>query len=179
MIEAPETSVSGPASAVAGSRVTVEWTNTIHSRDKITIVAADAPAGEDGDYKRVGGSNSATLDAPGAPGAYEIRYLLNASGQAIASTPIELTAPEVTISAPETMAADSRVEVSWTNTVHSRDKITIVPVDAPDGEDGDYRRVGGGNSTTLDVPETPGDYEVRYLLNATGSAIARVAVTLE
>jgi Ca-activated chloride channel family protein len=172
-VTAAETSVSGPETAVAGSRVEVEWTNTIHPRDKITIVASDASAGADGDYKRVGGGNSQTLDAPGTPGDYEIRYLLNVSGEAIARAPLELTAPEITITAPETAAAGSRTEVSWNATVHHRDKITIVRVDAPLGEDGDYKRVGGGTSATVDVPDAPGDYEVRYLLNATGQAIAR------
>ncbi|NBB69527.1 MAG: hypothetical protein GVY33_04255, partial [Alphaproteobacteria bacterium] len=147
--------------------------------DKITIVPADAPPGEDGDYARVGGGNSHTLDAPGTPGAYEIRYLLNVSGEAIARARIELTAPDVTITAPDSVAADSRVEVSWTGSVHPRDKITIVPVDAPPGEDGDYSRVGGGTSATVDVPGNPGDYEVRYLLNATGEAIARKPIRVE
>jgi Ca-activated chloride channel family protein len=178
-VTAAETSVSGPESAVAGSRVEVEWTNTIHPRDKITIVAADASAGADGDYKRVGSSNSQTLEAPGAPGDYEIRYWLNASGRAIARAPITLTEPTVTISAPETVAADSRVEVSWSDTVHPRDKITIVPADAPAGEDGDYKRVGGGTSATVEVPDTPGNYEVRYLLNASGRAIARRSIRVE
>ncbi|MDZ7789272.1 MAG: VWA domain-containing protein [Xanthomonadales bacterium] len=178
-VTAAETSVSGPETVVAGSRVTVEWTNTIHSRDKITIVAADAPADEDGDYERVGGGNSHTLDAPGTPGAYEIRYLLNVSGEAIARAPIELTAPEVTVSAPESVAAGSRFEVSWSNTVHPRDKVAIVPAGAPADADDEYTRAGGSTSGSLEAPESPGDYEVRYLLNASGSAIASTPIRVE
>jgi len=178
-VTAPETAVSGPASAVAGSRVTVEWTNSVHPSDKITIVASDASPGEDGQYKRIGDGTSHTLGAPGTPGAYEIRYLLNVTGEAIARAPIELTAPDVTIAAPETVAAGSRLELSWNESVHPSDKITIVEVNAPAGEDGNYKRVGGGASATLTVPETPGDYEVRYLLNASGQAVARKPIRVE
>lgn len=63
---------------------------TVHPRDKVTIVAADAPADEDGDYKRVGGGDSATLVVPETAGDYEIRYLLNASGRMIASKPVRV-----------------------------------------------------------------------------------------
>ena len=178
-VTASETSVSGPESAVAGSNVTVSWTNTIHPRDKVTIVPASAPGNADGDYRRAGNATSGTLEAPAEPGDYEIRYLLEVSGQSIARAPIELTAPEVTVSAPETAASGARFEVSWTGTVHPRDKITIVPADAPADADGDYTRVGGGTTASLEAPELPGDYEVRYVLHAGDRAIARTPVRVE
>jgi Ca-activated chloride channel family protein len=178
-VTAPETSVSGPPSAVAGSRIDVSWTNTIHPRDKVAIVPAGAPPDADRGYLRTGNAVSGSLDTPAEPGDYELRYLLQVSGRPIADAPIALTAPEVTITAPDSTAADTRLTVRWSATVHPRDKITIVPVDAPPGEDGDYSRVGGGTSATVDVPGNPGDYEVRYLLNASGEAIARKPIRVE
>lgn len=171
--------VEAPATVTAGSNFTARWSDVVHPRDKVTVVPADAPDDADDEYLRTGNASSGTLDAPAEPGDYEIRYLLNADGQAIARTSVTLMAPEVTLTAPDTVAAGSRVEVRWNSTVHPRDKITIVPADAPGSEDGDYKRVGGGTSRTLDVPETPGNYEVRYLLNASGRAIARKPVTVE
>lgn len=178
-VVAPETSVSGPESAVAGSNVTVNWTRTIHPRDMVTIVPAGAPADADRDYVRTGNSTSGTLQASAEPGDYEIRYLLEVSGRSIASAPIELTAPDVTVSAPASVAPGARFEVSWTGTVHPRDKVTIVPADAAADADGDYLRVGGRTSGSLDAPETPGDYEVRYLLQAGDKAIARTPVRVQ
>ncbi|RFF29651.1 VWA domain-containing protein [Wenzhouxiangella sediminis] len=178
-ITAPETSVSGPQSAVAGSKVSVSWTETIHSRDKVTIVAAGAPADSYSDYLRTGGGSSGTLDTPAEPGEYEIRYLLEANGRSIASAPITLTEPDVTVSAPESVAAGTRFEVSWTNTVHPRDKVAIVPADAPADADDEYTRTGNATSGTLDAPDSPGDYEVRYLLNASGRAIASSPIRVE
>jgi Ca-activated chloride channel family protein len=178
-VTSPETGVSGPESAPAGSRITVEWTNTIHPRDKVAIVSAGAPDDADDEYLRTGSAFSGVLDAPAAPGDYEIRYLLEVDGRAIARAPVELTPPEVTVTAPQAVAAGERFEAGWSGSIHPRDKITIVPADAPEGEDGDYKRVGGRTSQALQAPDAPGAYEVRYLLNASGRAIARVPVVVE
>ena len=178
-VTSPETGVSGPESAPAGSRITVEWTNTIHPRDKVAIVPAGAPDDADDEYLRTGSASSGVLDAPAEPGDYEIRYLLEVDGLAIARAPVALAPPEVTVTAPEAVAAGERFEAGWSGSIHPRDKITIVPADAPEGEDGDYKRVGGRTSHTLQAPDEPGVYEVRYLLNASGRAIARVPVRVE
>jgi Ca-activated chloride channel family protein len=178
-VTAAETSVSGPATALAGARIEVRWTRAIHHRDLVTVVPAGAPADATADYRRVSNLESAPLDTPAEPGDYEIRYLLEASGQVIARAPIVLTAPEVTITAPATVAAEERFEVRWSQTVHPRDLVVIVSADAPADADETYRRAGSGNSGMLQAPETPGDYEVRYLLVANGVAIARTSIRVE
>lgn len=176
---AAETSVSGPATALAGSRIEVSWARSIHHRDMVTIVPAGAPADATADYRRVSTAESAPLDTAAEPGDYEIRYLLEATGQAIASSPIVLTPPEVTITAPAAVAAGERFEARWSQTVHPRDLVVIVPADAPSDADEVYRRAGRGNAGTLQAPDRPGDYEVRYLLVANGLAIARTPIRVE
>jgi len=177
-VTAPEVGVSGPAEAVAGSRVTVRWDNAVHPRDYVTIVSADAAPDAYRDYIRVGNGRDGSVEAPAAPGAYEIRYLLNVNDAPIARAPITLTAPEVSVSAPDSVQAGTRFDVSWSGTVHPRDMVTIVKADAGDEAYGDYLRVGNGTSGSLDAPEEPGNYEVRYLLRVSGKAIARTAVTV-
>jgi Ca-activated chloride channel family protein len=178
-VTAAETSVSGPATALAGSRIEASWTQSIHPRDLVTIVPANAAAGATADYLRVGTARSGALDTVAEPGDYEIRYLLEASGEAIARAPIVLTAAEVTLSAPASVAAGERFEARWSRTVHPRDLVVIVPVDAPDDADEVYRRAGRGEAGMLQAPEMPGDYEVRYLLVASGLAIARTPIRVE
>jgi Ca-activated chloride channel family protein len=178
-VTAAETSVSGPATALAGSLIEASWTQSIHPRDLVTIVPANAAAGATADYLRVGTARSGALDTVAEPGDYEIRYLLEASGEAIARAPIVLTAAEVTLSAPASVAAGERFEARWSRTVHPRDLVVIVPVDAPDDADEVYRRAGRGEAGMLQAPEMPGDYEVRYLLVASGSAIARTPIRVE
>ncbi len=178
-VNAAQTSVSGPESAVAGSRISVSWSKTIHPRDKVTIVPAGAASDADRDYLRTGGSSSGMLDTSAEPGDYEIRYLLEANGHSIASAPITLTEPDVTVSAPDTVAAGSRFEVSWSTTVHPRDKVAIVPAGAPADADEEYTRTGNATAGRLEAPDAPGNYEVRYLLNASGNAIAGTPVRVE
>lgn len=174
-----ETSVSGPATALAGSRIEVRWSQPIHPRDLVTIVPVTAAVDDSADYVRVSNASSGAIDTIAEPGDYEIRYLLEASGDAIARAPIVLTEPEVTIAAPASAAAGERFEVRWSKTVHPRDKIVIVPTGAPADSDEGYRRAGRGDAGTIEAPETPGGYEVRYLLDASGSAIARVPIRVE
>ena len=85
----------------------------------------------------------------------------------------------VRLTAPETVTAGSRFEVSWSATVHHRDKVAIVPAGAPADADDEYTRAGGSTSGSLEAPESPGDYEVRYLLNASGRSIASTSVRVD
>jgi Ca-activated chloride channel family protein len=159
----PEVSVSAPETALAGSDITVEWSNVINNRDFITIVPMGADEGDHTDYVRAG-SDDRTIKAPGDPGLYEVRYVLNEGDRTLASTPIEITEPEVTVSAPETALAGSDIDVNWSTPVDERDYITIVPMGAEEGAYTDYVRAGG-DDRTIKAPADPGLYEVRYVLN--------------
>ena len=151
----PEVTISAPESAVAGSNVEVSWQGEkIQPRDLVTIVPQDADSDAYGDYKRVGDSRAAVLQAPGEPGSYEARYVASATGHAVATTAVELTEPRVEVTAPDSAIAGSRIEVSWTNTIHHRDMVTIVPADAAGDAYGDYMRAGNATSGKLDTDRT-------------------------
>jgi Ca-activated chloride channel family protein len=47
---------------------------TAHDADYLTIVPAGAPDGDYGPYTYTADGSPLTLDVPGDPGAYEIRY---------------------------------------------------------------------------------------------------------
>lgn len=174
-----ETEIAAPQAAMAGGLVTVSWTTAIHPRDYVTIVAAGASADAYGDYERVGSRNEASLQVPAQAGSYEVRYILQQSGEFIASSPLQASAPETSVTAPETASPGSRIDVSWTTAIHPRDYVTIVPADAAaDVYDG-YQYVGSRTAGTLTVPDAPGDYEVRYLLAADGTAIASTPLRVE
>jgi Ca-activated chloride channel family protein len=174
---APAVALTAPATAPAGSRVDVSWTPTLNARDKVTIVARDAPEGEDGDYKRTGGDGTASLQAPGEPGLYEVRYLREADGSVVGRAPIELTGSAVTVTAPATAPAGSRIAVEWSPTVNPRDYVTIVPMGAPDDQVDEYKRAGGG-SGSLQTPSDPGLYEVRYVLQEGRAVLGRASLEL-
>jgi len=80
--------VQAPPIIAAGTEFSVRWTGPDHHRDYITIVEADAGAGEYGNYTRTDRGNPLTLAAPESPGAYEIRYNTGQSGRTLARQPV-------------------------------------------------------------------------------------------
>ncbi len=172
-VTTPEVTVSGPESALTGARFEVQWSGAVHPRDYVTI----APMGSDdeatGDYFRVGKASSNTLVAPADTGLYELRYVLQEGKDVLARAPIEITEPEVTVSGPERTLTGAPFEVQWSGTVHPRDYVTIVPMGADDDASGDYKRVGNATEITLTAPESPGLYELRYVLQQGKKVMAR------
>ena len=162
-----DVSVSAPDTALAGSAFDVSWTGTVHSRDFVTIVPMGAEAGTRGNYFRVGEDDGTdSLKAPAETGLYEVRYVLDEGRRTVASQTIEVTEPEVTVSAPDSALAGSAFDVSWTSTVNYRDFVTIVPMGADAGTRGNYFRVGKDDGTdSLKAPAETGLYEVRYVLD--------------
>ena len=91
----------------------------------------------------------------------------------LASAPIEITEPEVTLSGPDEIRAGDAIRVTWTGAVDGRDYITIVPMGTAESEHGDYFRVGGDSARDLDAPEAEGLYELRYVLSEGKRVLAR------
>jgi len=177
-ITEPQVSVSGPDSALAGSVIPVSWTGAVHGRDYITIVPMGADEGSHTDYTRVGDNTEGKLQAPADTGMYEIRYVLDEGKRTMASQPIEITAPEVTLSAQGKLRAGDTLRVEWSGAVHPRDYITLVPMGTPDGDYAEYFRVGDAGSRDMSAPDQPGLYELRYMLNEGRRVMARHKVEI-
>ncbi|KZY29379.1 hypothetical protein A3731_06015 [Roseovarius sp. HI0049] len=172
-ITEPEVTLNGPETALAGGTFPVEWTGAVHGRDFIAIAAMGAEEGSYINYFRVKDKSRDTLQAPAEPGLYELRYVLEEGRRTIASQTIEITEPEVTLSGPDEIRAGTEATFEWTGAVHGRDFITIVPVGAEEGSHGDYFRVTDQSRETMRVPEEPGLYELRYVLEEGRRTMAR------
>ncbi len=171
-----DVTVSAPEEAVTGAEFEVSWTGAVNPQDYVTIVPMGADEGTYGDYQRVSDVETETLTAPAAPGLYEVRYVLEEDQSTLASQPIEVVEPEVTVSAPSEVTTGAQFEVSWTGTVNSNDYVTIVEAGAEEGTYGEYQRVRDAESDTLTAPGQPGLYEVRYVLEEGGRTMASTPV---
>ena len=167
-----------PPTAVVGSTFQVLWSNTIDGRDFIAIVPLGADQGALGNWIRASVAMPADLQAPSAPGLYEVRYVLNEDRRTLAVAQIEIVEAEVTITAPPTAVAGARIEVSWSNTIDGRDFITIVPLGANQGTQGDSVRANAEMPAVLQAPAAPGLYEVRYVLNEGRRTIAAAKIEI-
>jgi Ca-activated chloride channel family protein len=168
--------LEAPASAVAGSTVPVHWTGPDYQNDFIGIGPLDDPDGYE-NYRYTRDGSPAALVMPAEPGEYEIRYFLNQDRRVIARHAITVTEVEATLTAPDTAAAGSTVQVQWTGPDYQNDFIGIGPLDDPDGYE-NYRYTRDGSPAALVMPTEPGEYEIRYFVNQDRTVIARHTITV-
>lgn len=161
-------------SAEPGALVQIDWQGPSGSNEYITIVPAGADEGSYGDYvyTRRGSSGTLSLTAPTEPGAYEVRYLSGSANRTLASTGFEIKAADAAMVAAATAGAGSKLRVSWRGPEHARNYITIVRPDAALGEYGDYV-YAKSSPVELNVPEQPGEYEIRFYSADSKAVFAR------
>ncbi|MCP5048964.1 MAG: VWA domain-containing protein [bacterium] len=168
-----------PASAPAGSSVTVKWTGPDNQRDYITIVPKDAPDRKFLKYSYTSRGSPCTIQTADKPGQYEVRYIMNQSRKALVRRDITLTPVTAKVSAPATVKAGEKFRVSWEGPDYKRDYITIVEAGAPDRNYLGYALTKKGSPATLTAPKKPGKYEVRYMMSQSRTTLARTPITVE
>ena len=171
-----------PRQIPAGELFEVKWTGPNGDRDYITIVPADTPEGKYEDYKYTRDGSPVTLNAPAQLGAYEVRYQSDRVKGVFASIPITLTALEITLQAPPEVVAGEKFEVSWIGPDGKSDYITIVPVGAPEGTYTSYFYTKNANPGTINAPDEPGQYEIRYSTDrgdSSGKIFASIPITVK
>jgi Ca-activated chloride channel family protein len=174
-------SITAPATAVAGSTIEVGWTGPNYDDDYIGIGrvgASSSNAWQNWTYTRTG--NPLQLLIPAEPGDYLIRYYVNQDRTVLAEVPISVSQVAASLTAPATATAGSTIEVGWTGPNYDDDYIGIGRVGA--SSSGGWEKwtyTSRGNPATLDLPETPGDYLIRYYLNQDRTVIAEVPITLQ
>jgi hypothetical protein len=170
--------LTSPATAVAGSTVVFKATGTGNPREFVTLVAKGAPEGSYKAYVYVK-PGDLKLEMPAVPGEYELRLCeADSPYKTMVARPIKLTVASASVSAPTSVAAGAHFEVQWTGPNNDRDYITIGET-SPGGRlylDYKYSRVG--SPVKLAAPEKPGAYEIRYILAAGDTVIARQPITV-
>ncbi|MGB3391367.1 MAG: VWA domain-containing protein [Pseudaminobacter sp.] len=171
-----EVKLDGPDQVVAGANFNFTWSGSINGRDMITIVPAGADEGATDSYIRAENGTSGHLTAPGTPGLYELRYVLNADKSTLASLSLEVVEAGVTLSGPDQVVAGANFDFTWSGSINGRDMITIVPAGADEGALDSYIRAENRTSGHLTASGTPGLYELRYVLNADKSTLASLSL---
>jgi len=168
----PEVTVSAPERVLTGEEFTATWTGTVAEDDYIAIVPMGSDEGTYGNYQLVRDDGEATLKAQAETGIYELRYILREGGKTLATQMIEVSEPEVTVSAPEQVATGAEFTASWTGTVAENDYIAIVPMGSDEGTYGNYQLVRDKNEINLKAQAEPGMYELRYILREGAKTLA-------
>ena len=151
-----EISVTGPESATIGSVIEVDWVGPAQRSDNIQI---GLPGETYSSYTYTRDGNPVSLQLPAEPGMYELRYVFR-DREIAATSMIEVTPVEVGLIAPAEAAAGSEIQVGWTWPNAQRDNVQIAEMG---GSYISYAYLRDGNPVTLQMPATPGEYELRYV----------------
>lgn len=124
------------------------------------------------------------VQTPGEPGRYELRLTADRDGQPVIllRQPLETTAPSATLAAPVRIGRAQALPVRGVGPNGERDRVVLVPVGAPIEAKGPFFFPHENVEATLEAPQRPGVYELRYVMEAPLSGVrvlARQAVTVE
>jgi Ca-activated chloride channel family protein len=170
--------ISLPASVVAGSTVPVDWTGPDYQSDYLSVAE---PGADDDSYATYAYTrNGAPLDLamPTEPGTYEVRYVMNQGHTVIGRTSVEVTGVSATLEAPATADAGSTVDVVWDGPDYDRDYISVARMDDGSNRYVNYTYTRHGSPAALLMPAEEGDYEIRYVLGADATVLARQTISV-
>jgi len=180
-LTAPVATLTVPASAAAGSTVEVGWTGPDFRNDFIGIGRAGAEGSDRWqNYVRTQDGSPVRLLMPPEPGDYVIRYFIDQDRVTIAEAAITLTEVAATLTAPATAPAGGTVQVEWTGPNYPRDFIALGRAGAAGGERWQsYTATSNGSPLTLNVPDEPGAYMLRYFIDQDRVVIAELPITVQ
>ena len=157
-----EGALQGPDEVEAGAEFEVSWNGPDGPGDYVTIVAEGTDAWSNESYFYTAGGETGTLVAPIEDGDYVLWYVAGSDETVFAERPIAVEPLEVSLDAPDQVAAGADFDVTWTGPDGPSDYITIVPAGSDEGTYTDYEYTSSGNPVELTAPTTPGDYEIWY-----------------
>lgn len=174
------TSIEAPQNVAQGAELSVRWLGPGNQYDQIALVPAGAPAGAKATAATtiVSSRNPVKLYMPDAPGAYELRYRTRASGRLLASRPIIVEAVPAGLDAPDQVEPGDHIEVTWQGPGNAYDAVELVAADGDGRAAARATILSGRNPVALRLPETPGDYELRYVTAQSKTVLATRPITL-
>ncbi|MGB5448689.1 MAG: VWD domain-containing protein [Woeseiaceae bacterium] len=170
-----------PATAGAGSSISVKWAGPANYRDHIALARPEQTSSHYMGYSYlVEETDTVTLRVPGIPGNYELRYVIDSDSQVITRVPLEVTAVAATLGAPKTAQAGSSILVNWTGPANYRDYISLA---RPEQTSSHYMGYSYLNTETgsvsLQAPDESGQYVIRYVIDSDSQVVAWIPITIE
>lgn len=174
-----EATIAAPETAGAGESIEVSWTGPISRSDMITWAERDGEAIRGSSYGYVGNSpeGSRSLRAPADAGEYDVVYRTGST--ILARAPVTVGSISATVTAPATVHAGGSIDVTFEGPENSGDLVTFGDRDGDSRSGiGSYVYVGNatGNSVSLRVGETLGEFDIVYVSN--GRVIGRSPIDI-
>lgn len=171
----PQPSFSAARSVMAGSPLGVFLSNAPPGA-RLAIARPEDPA--DKAIVVVEPRNAVPiLPTPGVAGSYELRLTVEKDGapQILLRRPLATTEPAATIAAPERVGRGQGLPVRGIGPNGEQDRVVLVRPEAPAEAEGPRFYPAENVEATLEAPDQPGLYELRYVLNAPVSGLRVLA----
>lgn len=113
-------------------------------------------------------ASRAVLPTPGLAGTYELRVTADRDGKPVvhARRPLVTTAPSATVSAPAKAMRGNSLPIRGIGPNGEQDRVVLVRKDAPASAQTPFFYPAENVESTLEAPDEPGEYEIRYVMNA-------------
>ena len=170
-----DVTLKAPAATPIGAEFVVDVTGSGNRWDYLTIAPLGAPPETHGNYAYIREDGPVKLSAELTPGDYEVR-LVDHKGRVLSSTPVSLTAMDVTLKAPDEVPAGSEFPVEWTGPDGKGDYITVVAKGSDSRRYKAHAYTNRGTPATIRAQDTPGDYEVRYVAAQDSKVLASIPI---
>ena len=161
IVENAPATIQAVNSAPQATSIPIIWTGPDHKFDTVAV-AKPGEANIINDTPTSDGS-PLELQMPLDLGNYELRYVLNKDGKILATQPIIIVDAEVSIESQDIAGVGIRIPVIWTGPDEEFDYIAI----AERGSDEliNLTRTSQGSPLELEMPTSPGEFELRYISN--------------
>jgi len=126
-----------------------------------------------------------SLQTPGETGNYELRLTVQKDGgvpEILLRQPLATTSPSATLAAPVRVGRAQGLPVRGIGPNGEQDRVVLVAPDAPADATGPSFYPSENVEATLEAPDQPGVYELRYVMDAPLAAhriLARRQITVE
>ena len=168
-----DATVTAPATVGTGASIEAGWTGPGNTGDYIDLVPRgfSATSGEITYAYARDAIPVAKLQAPTTPGEYDVRYVVQLTGErkVKATAPLTVTASAATLTVPPKAEAGEPLTIAWAGPAGNGDYIDIVP-DGHTATSGEitYAYTRNGNPAKLTAPGKSGAYQISYLQEGPG-----------
>ncbi len=177
-----QATLDAPASAGTGATVEVSWTGPGENYDSVYVLKPGQPDEASGIHSAsiLNGKNPIALLMPDEPGEFELRYWSRGDKRVLARRPITLIDAPSSLEAPERAPMGVVLPVAWEGPGNKYDLVVVVPAGSPDAAVAVAQAtILNANPVNLNLPESPGEYELRYVTRQNKRVLARRPLTIE
>lgn len=148
--------------AVAGTTIITTWKGQAASNDYIVVAKKDSNDNAKPNRAKVGSEQLLELRLPSEPGDYQLRFYDGKTGKVLARSNLEIDVPHITIDAPKSAMAGSKISVAWKALNLKGDYLSIAKLGANKNSCQSYAYTKAGSPTEIRMPDQSGKYELRY-----------------